>query len=91
VSAIPRVVVTQDDYDALAEQVQFKTRALLDADDELVLVNRVCAFVGLYMALPYLCIFIVFIVIACSLLQTAVVLTCDVSNLIVTLLLSSFF
>jgi hypothetical protein len=91
VSAIPRVVVTQDDYDALAEQVQLKTRALLDADDELVLVNRVCAFVGLYMALPYLCIFIVFIVIACSLLQTAVVLTCDVSNLIVTLLLSSFF
>ena len=91
VSAIPRIVVSQDDYDALAAQVALKARALLDADEELVLVNRVCAFVGLYMALPYLCIFIVFILIACSLLQTAVVLTCDVSNLIVTLLLSSFF
>jgi hypothetical protein len=91
VSAIPRVVVSQDDYDALSAQVALKARALLDADADLVLVNRVCAFVGLYMALPYLCIFIVFILIACSLLQTAVVLACDVSNLIVTLLLSSFF
>jgi hypothetical protein len=91
VSAIPRVVVSQDDYDALSAQVALKARALLDADADLVLVNRVCAFVGLYMALPYLCIFIVFILITCSLLQTAVVLACDVSNLIVTLLLSSFF
>ena len=91
VSAIPHIVVSQDDYDALAAQVALKARALLDADEELVLVNRVCAFVGLYMALPYLCIFIVFILIACSLLQTAVLLTCDVTNLIVTVLLSSFF
>jgi hypothetical protein len=91
VKNIPRVVVSQDDLDALSEQVDLKARALLDADGELVLVNRVCAFVGLYMALPYLCISIVFILIACSLLQTVVVLACDVSNLIVTLLLSSFF
>jgi hypothetical protein len=88
---IPRVVVSQDDYDALVDQVKLKTRALLDADQDLVLVNRVCAFMGLYMALPYLCIFIVFILISCSLLQTAVVLACDVINLVVSLLLSSFF
>jgi hypothetical protein len=88
---IPRVLVSQDDYDALAAQVALKARALLDADQDLVLVNRVCAFMGLYMALPYLCIFVVFILISCSLLQTAVVLACDVINLIVTLLLSSFF
>jgi hypothetical protein len=91
VSAVPRIVVSQDDYDALAAQVALKARALLDADAELMLVNRVCAFVGLYMAIPYWCIFVVFILITCSLLQTAVVLACDISNLIVTLLLSSFF
>ena len=91
VKDIPRIVVSQDDYDGLAEQVALKARALLDADEDLVLVNRVCAFVGLHMTLPYLCIFIVFILIACSLLQTAVVLACDLSNLIVMLLFSSFF
>jgi hypothetical protein len=91
VEAIPRTIVSQDDLDALAAQIALKTRALLDADHDLVLVNRVCAFMGLYMALPYLLICIVFILISCSLLQTAVVLTSDVSNLIVSLLLSSFF
>jgi hypothetical protein len=91
VNRIPRVLVSQDDYDALTAQVALKARVLLDADHDLVLVNRVCAFVGLYMAIPYLCIFIVFILIACSLLQTAVVLECDACNLVVTLLLSSFF
>jgi hypothetical protein len=91
VKLIPPFVVSQDDLDELSRQVALKTRALLDADQDLVLVNRVCAFVGLHMALPYLCILIVFILVACSLLQTAVLLACDISNLIVTLLLSSFF
>jgi hypothetical protein len=91
VGKLPRFVVSQDDLDALATQVKLKARVLLDADADLMLVNRVCAFVGLHMALPYLCISIVFILISCSLLQTAVVLACDLSNLVVTLLLSSFF
>jgi hypothetical protein len=91
VTNIPRIVVSQEDLDALVAQVALKARVMLDADQDLMLVNRVCAFVGMYVALPYLCIFIVFIIIACSLLQTAVLLTCDVSNLIVTLLLSSLF
>ena len=91
VKNIPRIVVSEDELDALSAQVALKARVLLDADAELMLVNRVCAFVGLYMAIPYFCIFTVFILIACSLLQTAVLLTCDVTNLIVTLLLSSFF
>ena len=91
VNGIPRVLVSQDDCDALAAQVALKARALLDADEGLVLANRVCAFVGLYVALPYLFIFTLFIFIACSLLQTVVLLACLVLNMIVTLLLSSFF
>ena len=91
VNAIPRVIVSQDDYDALAEQVALKARALLDADEGLVLVNRVCAFVGLYMALPYVCIFTLVIFIACSLVQTAVLLACSVLSIVVTLFLSSLF
>lgn len=91
VNAMPRLIVSQDDYDALSAQVELKVRALLDADEGLVLVNRVCAFLGLYMALPYLCILILLIFIACSLLQTAVLLVCSVLGIIVTLLLSSFF
>jgi len=91
VNAIPRVIVSQDDYDALAAQVALKARALLDADEGLVLVNRVCAFVGLYMALPYVCIFTLFIFIACSLVQTAVLLVCSVLSIVVTLFLSSLF
>jgi hypothetical protein len=91
VNAIPRVIVSQDDYDALTAQVALKARALLDADEGLVLVNRVCAFVGLYMALPYLCIFTLFIFIACSLVQTAVLLVCSVLGIVVTLFLSSLF
>jgi hypothetical protein len=85
------VIVSQDDYDALAAQVALKARALLDADEGLVLVNRVCAFVGLYMALPYVCIFTLFIFIACSLVQTAVLLVCSVLSIVVTLFLSSLF
>jgi len=91
VNAFPRVLVSQDDCDALAAQVALKTRALLDADDGLVLANRVCAFVGLYVALPYLFILSVLVYIACSLLQSAVLLACIVLNIVVTLLLSSFF
>lgn len=91
VNGIPRVIVSQDDYDALTAQVELKARALLDADGGLVLVNRVCAFVGLYKALPYLCIFTFFIFIACSLVQTVVLLVCSVLGIIVTLFLSSFF
>jgi hypothetical protein len=91
VNGIPRVIVSQDDYDALTAQVELKARALLDADGGLVLVNRVCAFVGLYKALPYLCIFTFFIFIACSLVQTAVLIVCSVLSIIVTLFLSSFF
>jgi hypothetical protein len=91
VNGIPRVIVSQDDYDALTAQVELKARALLDADGGLVLVNRVCAFVGLYKALPYVCIFTFFIFIACSLVQTVVLLICSVLSIIVTLFLSSFF
>jgi hypothetical protein len=91
VNAMPRLIVSQDDYDELSAQVALKARALLDADEGLVLVNRVCAFVGLYMALPYLCILILFIFIASSLIQTAVMLVCSVLGIIVTLLLSTFF
>jgi hypothetical protein len=91
VNAMPRLIVSQDDYDELTAQVALKARALLDADEGLVLVNRVCAFVGLYMALPYLCILILFIFIASSLIQTAVMLVCSVLGIIVTLLLSTFF
>jgi hypothetical protein len=91
VNGIPRVLVSQDDCDALAAQVALKARALLDADEGLVLANRVCAFVGLYVALPYLFIFTLSIFIACSLLQSVVLLACLVLNMIVTLLLSSFF
>jgi hypothetical protein len=91
VNALPRLIVSQDDYDALTAQVALKARALLDADEGLVIVNRVCAFMGLYMALPYLCIFTLFIFIACSLVQTAVLLVCSALGIIVTLLLSIFF
>jgi hypothetical protein len=91
VNAMPRLIVSQDDYDALAAQVELKARALLDADEGLVLVNRVCAFVGIYMALPYLCILIFFIFIACSLVQTFVLLLSSVLSILVSLILSCFF
>ena len=88
VGGVPRVLVSEDDYDGLAAQVALKARAMLDADEGLVLANRVCAFVGLYMALPYVFIFTLLIYIACSLVQTAVLLACSVISILVTLLLS---
>jgi len=88
VGGMPRVLVSEDDYDALTAQVALKARAMLDADEGLVLANRVCAFVGLYMALPYVFIFTLLIYIACSLVQTAVLLACSVISILVTLLLS---
>jgi hypothetical protein len=91
VNAMPRLIVSQDDYDALSAQVELKARALLDADEGLVFVNRVCAFLGIYMALPYLCILIFFIFIACSLVQTFVLLISNVLSILVSLLLSCFF
>jgi hypothetical protein len=91
VNAMPRLIVSQDDYDALSAQVELKARALLDADEGLVFANRVCAFLGIYMALPYLCILIFFIFIACSLVQTFVLLISNVLSILVSLLLSCFF
>jgi hypothetical protein len=91
VNGFPRAIVSQDDCDALAAQVALKARALLDGDEGLVLANRVCAFVGLHVALPYLFILILLVYIACSLLQTTVLLACIVLNIVVSLLLSSLF
>jgi hypothetical protein len=53
VEAIPRTIVSQDDLDALSAQIALKTRALLDADHDLVLVNRVCVFMGLASCVPH--------------------------------------
>jgi hypothetical protein len=91
VNLIPRLIVSQDDCDALAAQVELKARALLDADEGLVFANRVCAFVGIYMALPYLCILIFFIFVACSLVQTFVLLLSSVLSILVSLILSCLF
>ena len=91
VNGIPRVIVSEDDYDALTAQVALKVRALLDADEGLVLVNRVCASLGLYMILPYLFIFLSSVYIACSLLQTVVLLVSAVMNVIVALFISCLF
>ena len=91
VNGIPRVIVSEDDYDALTAQVALKARALLDADEGLVLVNRVCASLGLYMILPYLFIFLSSIYIACSLLQTVVLLVSAVMSVIVALFMSCLF
>jgi hypothetical protein len=91
VGGMPRVIVSEDDYDALTAQVALKARAMLDADEGLLIVNRVCAFVGLYMALPYLFIFILLIFIASSLLQTAVLLACGVLSIAFNLLFSGLF
>jgi hypothetical protein len=91
VNGIPRIIVSEDDFDALTAQVALKARALLDADEGLVLVNRVCASVGLYMILPYLFVFMSSVYILCSLLQTAVLLLSAVMNVIVALLISCFF
>jgi hypothetical protein len=91
VNGIPRVIVSEDDYDALTAQVALKARALLDADEGLVLVNRVCASLGLYMILPYLFIFLSSVYIACSLLQTVVLLVSAVVNVIVALFMSCLF
>jgi hypothetical protein len=91
VNGIPHVIVSEDDYDALTAQVALKARALLDADEGLVLVNRVCASLGLYMILPYLFIFLSSVYIACSLLQTVVLLVSAVMNVIVALFISCLF
>jgi len=91
VNGIPRIIVSEDDYDALAAQVALKARALLDADEGLVLVNRVCASVGLYMILPYLFIVLSSVYIACSLVQTVVLLASAVINLVVVLIMTCFF
>jgi hypothetical protein len=91
VNGIPRVIVSEDDYDALTAQVALKARALVDADEGLVLANRVCAFLGLYMVLPYLFIFLSSVYIACSLVQTVVLLASAVMNVIVALFMSCLF
>jgi hypothetical protein len=90
VNAMPRFLVTQDDYDTLSLHVALKRRAFVDDDKDLLLVNRLCAFVGLYVALPYLVILLILIMLLSTMLQTVVVLLTALSTIIVGVLVSCF-
>jgi len=90
VNLMPRFLVTQNDYDALVMQVALKRRVFVDDDKDLLLVNRLCAFVGLYVALPYMFILLLCIMLLSTMLQTVVVLLTAVSSIIVGVVVSSF-
>jgi hypothetical protein len=90
VNLMPRFLVTQNDYDTLAMQVALKRRVFVDDDQDLLLVNRLCAFVGLYVALPYMFLLLLVIMLLSTMLQTVVVLLTAVSSIIVGLVVSSF-